>query len=69
MLKMGVCPLDVADTAEAYLMKTLPPAEANSFGEHYPVCKRCFFGVGKGFAEFFNNLTLALGMLKVDAQT
>ena len=41
MLNIGVCPPDVAETAEAYCMRKLPPAEAYSFGEHYPTCQRC----------------------------
>jgi hypothetical protein len=35
------CPPDVAETAEAYYMRKLPPAQAKRFGDHYPMCRRC----------------------------
>ena len=35
------CPDDPEDTAEQYLMGSLPAGEAESFEEHYMVCESC----------------------------
>jgi hypothetical protein len=38
---VDACPDDPEDTAEQYLLHSLPAREAERFEEHYMVCERC----------------------------
>jgi len=37
----SACPEDAEDTAERYLLRRLPAAEAERFEEHYIICENC----------------------------
>lgn len=39
--RVGDCPEDPEDTAEQYLLRSLPAAEAERFEEHYMACESC----------------------------
>lgn len=38
---VDVCPDDPEDTAERYLLRSLPAGEAERFEDHYMVCESC----------------------------
>jgi len=40
-MSSDACPEDPEDTAELYLLRSLPAAEAERFEEHYMECERC----------------------------
>ena len=41
VLDLNPCPANPEETAEAYLLRSLPLNEANRFEEHYYTCSSC----------------------------
>lgn len=37
----GTCPTDIDETAESYIMETMPRAGALHFEDHYITCSNC----------------------------
>ena len=59
------CPHNVAETAEAYYLRKLPPAEAKAFGDHYPSCSPCSSALEEA-GSFVAAIRAALSMLNIE---
>jgi hypothetical protein len=53
-----ICPTDIDETAEAYIMETLPHPRARHFEDHYITCSGCAAAVEEA-GQYVRAMTMA----------
>jgi hypothetical protein len=61
------CPTDIDETAESYIMETMPRAGALHFEDHYITCSNCAVAVEEA-GQYVRAMTMAADMLRMAAQ-